>query len=499
MKITAARTALGTVASIPANRGRRWAFRKNRRNIVTGILSVALLSIIYLPEGASIINLFLGSVIVLFASVPFLQWLRHEQWENSVPFFQVFFFSHAVNFGLTAFQGGMVFRGIISIPNFVVTQTLIIILAGMGSLLAGWHLARGVRLKLPFTYHLDERRFVRLLFIYLGLYAFFTLLQRFSIGDMLRSQFGNLFDYMFGGMGLVSIFCLSGYHAEGRLNRRQSQLFWGAIIASLLSGLSSGWLGQAITPVLALVLGRLAKGGHFRRSTILVAVVLVLFLQVGKSAFREMTWQGEMGGVAAQSITDIPLQVSSWFSASALTLENMDEQDRMGSAVVATLGRFNHLEWFAWVVSQTPDSIPYLEGYSYSDLYLFFIPRFFWPDKPTNLEKANYIAVRYGWLDDSQVGQTAVTPGLMDEAFINFGIYGVIIGMAIIGILFRLLSTAMNDPRAGKGWQLALVALLCMKWMPIATAASYFGGFFQPMIMILIMCFPARRKRPFSA
>ncbi len=495
MRVSAKKTALAAASLISRNRIRRGNFIKSRRSIVTGVLVFAAICLIYMPEGASLTNLLLGSGIVLFASVPMLQWLRQQQREDNIPFFQFFFFSHAVNFGFSVFQGRLAFRGIFGIPDEIVTETLLIVLVGMAALLAGWNLGRIFRLKLPFDYHLDERRFIRLLLVYLGFYSFFLVFQRFSIGDMLRAASGNLFEYMLGATGLVSIFYLSGYQAQNKLSKRQNQLFWGAVIVSLFSGLSSGWLSKCIAPIFALVLGRLSKGGHFSRRIVIVAAVLVLFLQVGKNAFRQMTWHGAMGGVVAESITDIPVLVSSWFSASAASLQRIDEQDRMGNAVLTTFRRFNHLEWFSWVVSQTPGSLPYLEGYSYNDLYLFLVPRFIWPDKPTNMDKANFIALRYGWIDPSQVGNQAVTPGLMDEAFINFGVSGVIIVMAAIGALFGVLSTALNNSKAGKGWQIALVALLCMKWLPIATAASYFGGFVQPIVIVLIMYLPARQKR----
>lgn len=467
--------------------------RRNQRNVFVGLLVFFLLCLIYVPQGVALENIFLGGFITIFASIPLMLWFRYDQQNRKIPFFEMVFFSYAFSYGLSVLQGELYFRGLYPIPNEVVTYTLLFILVGMLSLFAGWRWARGITVRLPFSYHLNEYRLIRLMMLYMALYLILSVLQRFAIASTLRALTGNLVDYIIGSSGLAAIYGLSAYESTGVLNTRQRKYYWVIMAFTFLIKISSGWLSQVLAPVLALFFGRLSAG-RLSRKLIVFIMITFLFFQAGKQAFRAEFWGGEVGGTGVSSITEIPKQIAFWISASTEEWQSLQEEGQTSKGILSSIERFNHLTWFAWVVYQTPDSIPYLSGYSYKDLYLYLIPRFLWPEKPINLEKANMIALRYGWLDPTQVGRTAVSPGLMDEAYINFGFLGIILGMFILGMFFKVLSQTLNNPKWGQGWQLLLIVLLCEKWLPLSTAASYFGGFVQPLIIILLMYLPARRK-----
>lgn len=484
---------LGSIDEIPVlpHRSKRASLGGNRRNFAIGLMVFFFYFFFNMPKNAPAENIMLGGAIALFAAFPFWLWVRNEQWKENIPFFEMLFLSYAFSYGFAVLQPEHIFRGIHSIPDKAVTGALLIILAGMGSLFAGWRLAGPLRMRLPFTYHMDEHRLIRLMIIYCAMYLFLAMSQRFAVGESIRGFAGNLGDYVFGSTGLAAIFGLSRFEVKGKLTLRQRYYYWGMVGLIFLVKISSGWLMQVLSPVLALFFGRLV-GGRFSRKLAVFMLVTFLFFQVGKSAYRNAAWEETMGGKTIDSVSAIPDQVSLWINASSEEWQSSSRQGETGQAVMSAFERLSHLDWFAWVVYQTPEVIPFLNGYSYDDFYLYLVPRFLWPEKPINLEKANTIAVRYGWIYESQVGQTSVSPGLMDEVYINFGRTGIFLGMTALGAFFRLISGALNNPRWGKGWQLLIVVLLCEKWMPLSTAVSYFGGFVQPLIIILMMYLPAR-------
>lgn len=485
---------MNTSTSVSVTLRQKILSRRNQNTFIVGLLMFFLFSLVYVPRGVAVQNILLGGVVIFFATMPLTRWLKYDRLTGTVPFFQLLFFTYALTAGFAVFQGKVVFRGEIPVTQDTVTLTLLLILLGMGSLLTGWRIGAIFHIRPPFSYHVDDGRLLRLMMIYLLLLTILALFQRIGIAGMLRGIFGNLFQYIMGSAGLVAIFGLAGYEAQNRLSARQRRYFRIMMLSVILLGISSGWLYQATLPLLIYCFGRLSRGGYISRKLIISLVVAVLFFQVGKNAFREKFWAGKIGGVAISSVAEIPSQISYWITESVQKIGTESEQKSIGKIAQKTMKRFDHLEWFSFVVSQTPDRIPYLEGYSYNDLYKYLIPRFLWSGKPINLEKANFIALRYGWIYPWQVGRTAVTPGLMDEAYINFGIIGVIFVMMIIGAFFRVLTTTFGNPKWGEGWRLVLIVLVCEKWLPISTAASYFGGFIQPIIIVLIMYWPARKR-----
>lgn len=471
-----------------------------KKNVISFVLALGTFLFLcqaYMSNGLPLTQIILGIIIICFSAIPFIRWLKRQEIRSQIPLFEVTFFSNALLFGFAVFQGTGSFRGKF-IPAHTVTYTLLLVLLGMGCMLVGWLVAKRWRASLPFNYVLDEKRLINLMTIYLVLYALFSLSHSTAFYGLLRATVGNLFDFLIGASGVVAIFGLSGYETRGKLTKKQRRCFWLTIATICLHGVASGWLTSVLSPVLAMIFGRLINGGQINKRLVIALIVGLVFLEAGKGAFRHETWQQEMGGRAYQNFYDVllglPSRVSLWIDASTQVWEN--EADISGSTrkAVRVFKRLDGLDWFTWVVYETPAQIPYMKGYSYYNIYLYMIPRFLYHNKPINLQKANTIALRYGWITGQQVGKQAVTMSLMDEAYINYGPLGVVIGMFIFGIFLRMFVNTLDNPRAGLGWRLPVIYLLCNHWSLQYTAVVYFGGLLQPIIALLIMYSPARKK-----
>jgi len=84
-----------------------------------------------------------------------------------------------------------------------------------------------------------------------------------------------------------------------------------------------------------------------------------------------------------------------------------------------------------FISTKVPSVANYQYGYVYYVQLVNPIPRFLWPDKPT-LDTGLLMASMYGEVDSSGEAFLTVSPGLIGEMYMNFGIIG-IIGLSAFG------------------------------------------------------------------
>ena len=89
------------------------------------------------------------------------------------------------------------------------------------------------------------------------------------------------------------------------------------------------------------------------------------------------------------------------------------------------------------LVEKTPSSINYLKGETYIILLSKLIPRVIWNEKPSD-KIANYIGRKYRVLNNED-NSTSWNLPIINEAYINFGVYGVILISFLLGILVKFL------------------------------------------------------------
>jgi hypothetical protein len=106
---------------------------------------------------------------------------------------------------------------------------------------------------------------------------------------------------------------------------------------------------------------------------------------------------------------------------------------------------------------------------------------------------------RYGYLDSWDTWTSINLPFLV-EFYANFGEIGVLIGMVIVGVLYRLLDNDLNRP--GQPLQVTICSLVLL--VPLLNIESdfslVFGGLFMNGValwglLIALSQLPARRRR----
>jgi hypothetical protein len=101
---------------------------------------------------------------------------------------------------------------------------------------------------------------------------------------------------------------------------------------------------------------------------------------------------------------------------------------------------------FSTVVDKTPDRVPYWQGATYRSLFLSWVPRVVWKDKPEE-RWGNEFGRRYQFLAPENTSMSVNLPWLV-ELYANFGAKGVVIGMTLIGLLLAFLEQFLNRPES---------------------------------------------------
>jgi oligosaccharide repeat unit polymerase len=142
----------------------------------------------------------------------------------------------------------------------------------------------------------------------------------------------------------------------------------------------------------------------------------------------------------------------------------MRDRDR-GFFYQQMLGEFSAVDAFAAVLHGGPSIFPFRYGGTYLDSLLFIVPRAVWPDKPKDFS----IAVG----DYVTENGNDVPPGVVGELYVNFHVFGIVIGMSLLGMVMGFRSCRTTGGSVGA---LALYALFVPYFGVFLTRNSMGGG-----------------------
>lgn len=203
---------------------------------------------------------------------------------------------------------------------------------------------------------------------------------------------------------------------------------------------------------------------------ILIGGVVIVSLRGVSEQYRKIVWYQEQGGGIVQ-------RTQLFFELLQQRVETDGIEGAISQGFETTAGRSANLDLLADVIRRTPNEVPYWEGSTYLSLVGAFVPRFLWPDKPTK-ELGQAFGHRYGYVGVNDNG-TAINLPILVEFFINFGTPGVLFGMAIVGLIYRLVERAVNNP--GQDDILSLAGIVLM--IPLTNIESDFSLGFGGLIL----------------
>jgi len=213
-----------------------------------------------------------------------------------------------------------------------------------------------------------------------------------------------------------------------------------AFAADLWFGLSTGALAMPATTVTPLFFLYLLERRRFPYKTAALALLILIPFHHTKAEYRREVWGEEQVGVVDRSLIYVDI------TAQAM----LDEPGTFFRDATRSLQeRTSYLGIFALVVRVTPERVPYWDGETYRDLPWSFVPRFVVPDKPVKNYGARF-GHRYGFVDPTD-HDTTVNLAQLVEMYVNFGAWGVGIGMFLLGLYYRAFYRLLNFAGAGDG------------------------------------------------
>ncbi|GAW94023.1 O-antigen polymerase [Calderihabitans maritimus] len=157
--------------------------------------------------------------------------------------------------------------------------------------------------------------------------------------------------------------------------------------------------------------------------------------------------------------------------------------------------RLHGLDSLALIVDRVPDQVPHTLGSELGLLAVAWIPRKLWPEKPVISIGEIF---REKLVPPGLYGEgTSVSVTLPGEFYWDLGLVGVIIGMMIVGVLWRFLYEYLVQPRGNLSNALFVAVLFPSFVSPVEqTLVSFFTAHLFKFLMLLPVVFIlARTKR----
>jgi hypothetical protein len=377
-------------------------------------------------------------------------------------------------------------------PAFDYDRPVQYALAGWVALLIGYYGGAGLRLSSPFRHvrptDLGTLRTWGKLLLWGGL-LFDAARQVMPIPVVLRGllYFTSMFSLL--GISLLTILAV-----QKRLSPRERWALYTGIVLTAMLRAGAGLVSNVVILAISVFLAVWAGGGRVGFRWLAIAALSVAAMIGMRSVAMEY-------------------RARSWFAETQLSL--VERAMLMGQLLVSKVeaqgapatvadgwtiiaGRSANLDLLADVVRQTGTTVPFWGGETYLSLVGFAVPRFIWPSKPTKTLGQDF-GHRYGYLDSWDTWTSINLPFLV-EFYANFGEIGVLIGMTIVGLAYRLLDNDIN--RAGQPLQVTICNLVLL--VPLLNIESdfslVFGGLFMNGIalwglLVALSQLPTRRAR----
>lgn len=248
----------------------------------------------------------------------------------------------------------------------------------------------------------------------------------------------------FGSIGMLCLFLLQ---LRGQLSKPLTLLLWGVIVPwQVLSGLGSGFLYQVVYALVPLMLCYAAERRTIPWKAVVIAIVCLVPFSGVKQEYRSMAWQEQQGPVA---MGDSPIQRGWAFVQLVFLRFSETGSTTYESAAETTQLRADQLFTLAIVKEMTPEAVPFWNGETYADFLWSFLPRLLFPNKPERI-LGHTFGQRYGLLDPDDIVTSYNVPYQVIEMYINFGTLGVLVGMMLIGLVYRAIAAYLAHPQIGE-------------------------------------------------
>lgn len=210
----------------------------------------------------------------------------------------------------------------------------------------------------------------------------------------------------------------------------------------IIFGLATSSLNNALILIAVLII-LVAALNRRLLLPVLGLVIVGMFAYAPMKAYRNYLWNlpSEMSVIERVKAVGGQLAANSFAAA---VKAPMERQSSLDSILWPLLKRLDQATVLAIIVERTGHDVEPWGGQTLTRLATGIIPRFIWPEKPMET-LGNEFGRRYGIIRPDELGMSVNLPWLT-EFYANFLLPGVVFGMLLVGIMFRLLDRIFNHP-----------------------------------------------------
>ena len=412
--------------------------------------------------------LFANVVLIGVALFPLVLWKARGS--RDMPLFEIICVAYGVQFGLATQllpNTIVILSQRITLSSEVLSQATWLSVLGVSGLIVGYNVAKGNPvLRAVKTLDLPLHR--RYSLFYLAAAPFLNILFAAARKD---TQWGALATLMSGQLYLAIVLLTLAFYTPHRRTRLLTFLWVAAVAVAVVVGLSSGFLEKAAAPLALVILARWHATRKFPFSLVVPLLLVFTLLNFVKAAYRQEAWYGTRTGRGG---------IGLWWDLASENASSVASGKDSAGAGNALGARFDLVHKFAWVLKNTPSSVPYYGGATYSYLLYGWIPRFVWPDKPSASGDAAYrMDYDYQLVPAEAIGKTNIGIGFLPEAFANFGPPGVFFVMFLQGAVFAFLNRLLNGPYSEGGRAIYLAVMVFFLNGIGSSTVTLFGALLQ--------------------
>ena len=443
-------------------------------------VAIALIALnLYAPGAPTILERIFASAILASLALPVWLWMSGA--DRTIPFMPLLTLMFIYSYALPVFLLHQYVTGLFHPPvaGHFITLALGYSLLGLYCMFAGYYgPARWLFAPILPRFNLQWRdeRVVRMVALILGVGGLFL-----SSSHVLAFMSGSVaqIGVFAADLSMVGICTLVALQLAGRLDRITSAFVWGFLlpvrIAIGLGGGSSG--GPLMVGVAVAIIFASVRRSIPWKTLLLGTIVAVFIIRPAEGPYRVATWGGRLSDAGeiekGRLYGDILYRITIGGEVDPQTLIEF------GSLRLAQFTTFGE------VIADTPAMVPFWAGESYYPILFKPIPRVIWPTKPEELTGQTF-GHRYGLISAGNTSTSINLPQLV-ELYANFGLIGVIAGMFIFGLIYRLLIEMYVHPAMGLGALVGGVYVLS-KLLDVGSAASMvFGGIPWTIIFIALI------------
>ncbi|MGB7546539.1 MAG: hypothetical protein WBM14_02210 [Terracidiphilus sp.] len=413
-----------------------------------------------------------GLAIVVLGAWPMLEWARRLR-----PWFPVFEISMLTTISFYALPLLEGHPEVLAFPEAVTWQAATGVLVFQAAALAGFNVNRWRPVARSWlTEPLLADRLLRHAQAGLWVNTLYLVLANFT--DWLGGGFEGTYRAIFFGIGIVSLFIQFRRWGAGDLPNGEKIIVAANLTAQIILLFSGLYLVQGMSFFILAMIGYVTASRRVPIVVIAVAVAITAVLHNGKSAMRALYWEQEQ---PAPTLTELPAFFTQWFRFGLTSTEREEHKNR--SLTANLVERASLFQMLCLVVNRVPDHEPYLSGGSYVDIPALLVPRFLWPDKPSSLQANARLALYFGLVDMDSATKVSIAFGPLAESYVNFGLVGLGLLGAVLGVGYKFVCTLSTDASQLSGIGLFVILLTAWSFQSEMVAATWVSSLFQASVV----------------